>query len=663
MSTSRKLVVEVVGDSSKLTRTLKQTETQTTKFAKKLEGVGTGTRGGLGSASALLKGGGLAIGAGLAAKQISSLSIAASDLNEQISKSKAIFGQSSKAVEDWSKTTASAIGVSRTEALAATGTFGNLFDTVGIAGSKAAGMSQALVQLAADLASFNNASPTDTLDAIRSGLIGEAEPLRRFGVLLSEARVQQQAMADTGKKTAAALTDQEKALARYEIILSDTGKAQGDFDRTSEGLANQQRILKARLADTRAELGTKLLPIMLKATEAANKFLGAFQTAQASVTDFSNPDFLKKFQDAFGIEALVDALNAMAPQIRAAREQFERDVESLGARIDPFNQNKPKPPPAFGQPGFKPGTAPKVPTTTASQRNRFFDDALARDLDRVQDSELRAQVTKLRAIEKTISDRIAATKDITRKLNLEDDLVSVRRQRRSVEQQISDQLTQRLDDAKAAKIEAKAKALEDLRKRQEAALAKLQTRQFRALGLGASGGDIVPGVANLRTQFASLTDRLGTDPALSSKLKSQFDGVGKVLSGSLGKVTEESRSAIVELFETIRGTFDKESSKTKGPLTKTTSLNTNSVLAGLGLSPADERELRARLSKFNSAGIAISSRPGTAGGFGVAAGAPRDTVVHTTINLDGAKVATNTTRHQQTRRRRNPPQKRGRESG
>jgi hypothetical protein len=163
-------------------------------------------------------------------------------------------------------------------------------------------------------------------------------------------------------------------------------------------------------------------------------------------------------------------------------------------------------------------------------------------------------------------------------------------------------------------------------------------------------------VANLRKQFASLTDRLGTDPALSSKLKSQFEGVGKLLSGSLGKVTEESRSAIVELFETIRGTFDKESSKTKGPLTKTTTLNTNAILQGLGLSPEDERNLKARLSHFNSAGIA---RAGAGQGV-TRAGAQREITVNVPdIFIDGRKVTSNVSGHQARNRRRNPSQRRG----
>jgi len=358
------LRVVVSGDTRALDRSLRTAETRLQKFGKNvsLAGGAKGGLGGIGSAAALKAGGG-ALAAGIVAKQVSSLAGAASDLHEQISKSRAVFGASSGEVEEWSKTTAEAIGVSRTAALEATGTFGNLFNSVGITGDAASGMSRDLVKLGADLASFNNASPEETLAAIRSGLVGEAEPLRRYGVLLSEARVQQVALADTGKRTVASLTQQDKAAARYKIILQDTKKAQGDFARTSEGLANQQRILKARLADTRAELGEKLLPFMVKATEAANKFVGAFQTATAAVSTFNSQDFRQDFADAFGMDALIDALNKVAPQLKAEREKFFKSLE-FQLPSKPGGSGGPVP---FGQPGFKPGKT-GIPVTKVSTR-------------------------------------------------------------------------------------------------------------------------------------------------------------------------------------------------------------------------------------------------------------------------------------------------------
>lgn len=240
------------------------------KADRELDDVGTRTgrtsatmgalRGSVALASASVLGG---AGFLYAAKQAVQV---ASNLEEQIAKNNQVFDSAAPSIIAWSKTTADAFGIAQDKALEAAGTFGNLLNTVDVAPAKAAAMSRSLVQLAADLASFNNASPEDTLAAIRSGLIGEAEPLRRYGVLLSEARVAQRAMADTGKENAKALTDQEKALARYRIILEDTRPAQGDFARTSTSLANQTRRLSANWRDLQANLAKGLTPQLATAT-------------------------------------------------------------------------------------------------------------------------------------------------------------------------------------------------------------------------------------------------------------------------------------------------------------------------------------------------------------------------------------------------------------
>lgn len=186
----------------------------------------------------------------------------ASDLNESMSKVDVVFGDNAKQIEDWSKTAAESMGISQQAALESAGTFGNLFTALGIGDKPTTDMSKNLTELASDLASFNNANPEDVLLALRSGLLGEAEPLRKFGVSLSAARIEQKALdlglADSKKN----LTAAAKAQAAYAIILEDTTTAQGDFARTSDGMANQQRILAATFDDTMATVGQAFIPII-----------------------------------------------------------------------------------------------------------------------------------------------------------------------------------------------------------------------------------------------------------------------------------------------------------------------------------------------------------------------------------------------------------------
>ena len=195
---------------------------------------------------------------------------AASDETEQLNRVAVVFGSSSREVEDFAKSAAASFGISDTAALKSAGTFGTFFRTLHESAPAAAEMSVRLVKLSADMASFNNASPEQTLRALQSGLVGQARPLRQFGVFLTAARVAQEAMRETGKKSAKELTEQDKVLARYSIILQDSAIQQGDFAATSGRLANQTRILRAELENLGATLGRVVVPAILTYVHALN---------------------------------------------------------------------------------------------------------------------------------------------------------------------------------------------------------------------------------------------------------------------------------------------------------------------------------------------------------------------------------------------------------
>ena len=190
------------------------------------------------------------------------------DLGEQINKTGVVFrGPGKKSILDWSKTTATGIGISQRAALEAAGVFGNMLVPMGLGRAEAAKMSKGMVNLAGDMASFNNATPEETLDAIRAGISGETEPLRRFGVRLSQARIEQEAMAMGLTKGKRPLDDHARALATQSLIMKDTKDAHGDFGRTSDSLANQQRILAAQYENVTAKIGQALLPVIKLLTD------------------------------------------------------------------------------------------------------------------------------------------------------------------------------------------------------------------------------------------------------------------------------------------------------------------------------------------------------------------------------------------------------------
>ena len=228
----------------------------------------------------------------------------ASDLSETVNKSKVIFGDNAEEIRAWAETSARSFGLSQAQALGATAQFGDMFQQLGFTGDAASKASTNLVQTAADLGSFNNVDPSDVLDRIGASLRGEYDSLQQLIPNINAARVQQEALAATGKTSVKELTAQEKATATLAIIQKDGAAAAGDFAKTSGGLANQQRILTAQWDDAKATLGKALLPALTSlATVANDKVVPAI----ADIAERHGPKLAKFFEEAAPkIEALFD---------------------------------------------------------------------------------------------------------------------------------------------------------------------------------------------------------------------------------------------------------------------------------------------------------------------------------------------------------------------
>ena len=221
---------------------------------------------GMGKFSANLKSMAMSLGVAFGGAAVANFAkqtvLAASDMNESISKVQVVFGQSADEVFKFGETAATSLGMSNQKALEAAGTYGNLFQAFGLGQGQAKTMSTSLVQLAADMASFNNTSVDDAILALRSGLSGETEPLKRFGVALSEVRLKTEALKlGLISSTKEALTPAAKAQASYALILNDTKLAQGDYARTADGTANTMKTLAAKFEDAKVSIGQGLLPV------------------------------------------------------------------------------------------------------------------------------------------------------------------------------------------------------------------------------------------------------------------------------------------------------------------------------------------------------------------------------------------------------------------
>ena len=257
MAKDTSLTFSLYGKDVSATKAMKEVGNQSDTLGKKLSSMGK-------VAATALAGAAIA-----AAKFAYDAGQAASDLAESQSKAKVIFGQNAIAIEKFAKSAAKNLGQSKQEAIDAAASFAIFGKSAGLRGKELVKFSTGLTSVSSDMASFANTTPQEAIEAVGAALRGEAEPIRRYGVLLDDATLKNEAMAlGIIKTTKDSLTPQQKILAAQSAIYKQLGKdgsnTIGDFARTSDGLANKQRILAASFKNTKTDLGKALLPMMQK---------------------------------------------------------------------------------------------------------------------------------------------------------------------------------------------------------------------------------------------------------------------------------------------------------------------------------------------------------------------------------------------------------------
>lgn len=309
-------------------------------------GARAGKRFSGGFSKSLKAGAGLLAGAVIGAKTVDLLKGSidkASDLNETVSKSRVIFGKNATAMESWAKGADTAAGLSQQAALATAASFGDMFSQIGFGAGQAATMSKSVVQLAADLGSFNNLETADVTDRISAAFRGEYDSLQAVIPNISAARVEQEALAKTHKKTAKELTASEKAEAVLAIVRKDGARAVGDFAKTSGGLANQQKILKARTDDLQAAIGKGLLPVTTKIVSKASEFVEEMQDGTGAGGAFV--DVLEDTRDiGQGVLAFFEAIPGPVKKYGAAlaiaaiaTSKFRTGISGFGLGLQAYS--------------------------------------------------------------------------------------------------------------------------------------------------------------------------------------------------------------------------------------------------------------------------------------------------------------------------------------
>ena len=280
-----KLLVRVEADLGDLKKGLKQLDTRLKQTEDR-------TRGAFNKIAGFAK---LALG-GVLVHQTAQAGLAlvnfASHVEEAQAKSSVVFGQFTGDVRKQLEQFASEVGRSAFALEEMASKVQDTFVPMGFARGEAAQLSIQLAKLATDVASFNNASDTETMAAFQSAIVGNHETVRQFGIVITEATLNQELLRMGLTKTSQTASNAQKVQARLNLIMAGTTDAQGDAARTADSFANRSKALQAALENLAVGTITPMLDDladfvkrMTDATNAMHEFLKEIGLAQLSETE------------------------------------------------------------------------------------------------------------------------------------------------------------------------------------------------------------------------------------------------------------------------------------------------------------------------------------------------------------------------------------------
>lgn len=198
------------------------------------------------------------------------------------------FGKYKSKIEDLAKTSIQDYGMSELTAKQIAGRFQAMGTAVGFSQKKMSGMSVELTKLSADMASFYNVNQEDVAKSMQSVFTGTTMPLRKYGIDLTQATLQEWAHKQGIDSNIKSMSQAEKTMLRYQYVMSQTGAAQGDFARTANTWANQTRMLQQNFQNLGSTIGNI-------AINAFKPFVKAMNSTLVKLNDFA-----KQARDALG---------------------------------------------------------------------------------------------------------------------------------------------------------------------------------------------------------------------------------------------------------------------------------------------------------------------------------------------------------------------------
>lgn len=208
-----------------------------------------------------------------AGKKMLDVASAAEELDNVIVQS---FGHMTGEINEWAKVTGRAMGRSVHQMREYAGVAQAMLRPMVGSVEVAAEMSKNIAKLAGDIGSFFDVADEEAFAALRSGLVGQTMPLRRFGVVLTEAQLEAFALAEGIEKTTAQMTEAEKVMLRYRFILAQTAIMHGDAERTLDSYSNTKKAVIGDIKNMAQSYGSLLLPAMTRVFENVRELIWWF---------------------------------------------------------------------------------------------------------------------------------------------------------------------------------------------------------------------------------------------------------------------------------------------------------------------------------------------------------------------------------------------------
>lgn len=261
-----------------------------------------------------------------------------SDLQEVQNVVDVTFPKMSAEVDKFSKSAAASFGLSETMAKKFTGTFGSMAKAFGFSEEQAYAMGTTLTGLAGDVASFYNISQDEAYTKLKSVFSGETETLKDLGVVMTQTALDSYALANGFGKTTKNMSEAEKVALRYAFVQDRLSAAVGDFSRTSDGWANQTRILKLQFDSLKASIGQGLINLFTPVIKVINTIIGKLAELAAGFSKFTEILTGKKSQNTQLSTATMeaDALTDSVAGVGEAAKKSAKEMKGL-AGFDELN--------------------------------------------------------------------------------------------------------------------------------------------------------------------------------------------------------------------------------------------------------------------------------------------------------------------------------------